>query len=300
VSIGNNPPKDQRSAWPSVHPKKPILYLAWTQFDTFGLSDANCHSNLQYSISTNAGSKWSKPVQVNQTPGDCTGGDNAIEGGMVAVGLDGRIYLTWANQGIIFFDRSYDGGEMWLSNDIAIAKQYSGWSMKVPGYKSVSGRPVLVMDNSTSRAHGSLYVTYADQVNGEEDTDIWLLRSTNKGDVWTKPVRINADKPGTHQYMPWMTVDQVTGNIYVVYYSRGAYTDNQTDVYMAYSWDGGNTFKEVKLSETPFVPTETATSNQQINIAAYDGVIVPVWTRMDNGKSSVWTTIIKDEVLLRK
>ncbi len=300
VSIGNNPPKDQDRQWPAVHPKKQIIYTTWTQYDTYGSDDKNCQSHVLFSISTNAGNKWDKPVQISQTPGDCANNDNTAIGAVPAVALDGRIYVTWANQGFIFFDRSYDGGKTWLTNDLGIAKQSGGWSMTIPGINHCNGMPVLMVDNSPSRAHGSLYLVYADQKNGENDTDIWFTRTTSRGDYWTPPVRINSDEQGRHQFLPWMAVDQTNGNVYIVYYDRRAYDDLQTDVYLAYSTDGGNTFVEKKISESPFVPEDSKPFSTYINIAAHAGIITPIWTRMDNGKTSVWTTVIKQEELLKK
>lgn len=299
IGIGINPPKDQRHAAPAVHPRRPIIYLMWSQFDTYGSTDKNCQSNIMYSMSTNAGSKWTKPVQVSQTPGDCQDDDNTASGAVPAIALDGRIYSVWANQGIIFFDRSYDGGEMWLSNDIGIAKQHAGWSMKVPGFARTTGKPVLTIDDTEGKTHGSLYVVYADQ-NSDEDTDIFFVRSTSRGDSWTKPVRINEDASGKHQFLPTMALDQVTGHIYIVYYDRRAYDDLQTDVYLAYSFDGGNKFKETKISETPFTATEIPLQLAYMNIVANDGIIIPVWTRTDAGKVSVWTSIIKEADLDKK
>ena len=156
-----------------------------------------------------------------------------------------------------------------------------------------------MVNNSPSRAHGNLYIVHADQKNGENDTDIWFLRSVNRGDNWTLPLRINFDEPGKHQFMPSMTVDQTTGSIYIVYYDRRAYDDLRTDVYLAYSFDGGSSFREVKISETPFVPNESKPFADYINIVAIGGIITPIWTRMDDGVSSVWTTVIKDSELSR-
>lgn len=300
VSIGNNPPKDQDRPWPAVHPKKQIIYATWTQYDTYGLEDANCQSHILFSMSTNAGNKWDKPVQISQTPGDCANNDNTARGAVPAVALDGRIFATWTNQGFIFFDRSYDGGKTWLTNDLGIVKQSGGCSMAIPGLNHCSGMPVLMADNSQSRSYGSLYLVYSDQKNGEDDTDIWFIRSTNRGDNWTTPIRINTDARGKHQFLPWMAVDQTTGNIYIVYYDRRAYDNLQTDVYLAYSTDGGNTFAEKKISETPFVPDDSKSFSEYINIAAHAGIITPIWTRMDDGKTSVWTAIIRAEALLKK
>ncbi len=293
-SIGNNPPKDQDKPWVAVHPRKQIVYTTWTQFDKYGSKDEKCQSNILFSMSMNGGSKWTKPVQINKVPGDCLDDDNTAEGATPAVGLDGKIYVTWSSMGTIYLDRSYDGGETWLSNDIPIEKQAGGWNMDIPGISRCNGMPVLLIDNSPSRTHGSLYMVYADQKNGSDDTDIWLKRSTTHGDHWTVPVRINKDEPGHHQFFPWMAVDQSNGYIYIVYYDRRAYDDLQTDVYLAYSFDGGNVFNEIKISEKPFVPSRDVFFGDYLNIAAHAGIITPIWTRMDEGKTSVWTTIIKE------
>ncbi len=300
ASIGNNPPMDQDKPWPAVHPKKQILYTTWTQFDKYGLKDPNCHSNILFSMSTNGGDKWSKPIQLNQNPGDCIDNDNTAEGAVPAVAVDGRIFVTWANQGVIYMDRSYDGGQTWLTNDLGIMKQTGGWSMDIPGLGRCNGLPVLMVDASSSKRQSLLYIVFADQRNGENDTDIWFIRSLDRGDHWTVPKRVNQDEPGKHQFMPWMTVDQTTGNIYIVYYDRRAYDDAQTDVYLAYSADGGTTFKEIKISESPFVPSIDKFFGDYNNVSAHAGLVTPIWTRMDDGKTSVWTAVIKEEALRKE
>jgi hypothetical protein len=112
-------------------------------------------------------------------------------------------------------------------------------------------------------------------------------------------VRLNKDDKGKHQFLPWMAVDQVTGYIYIVYYDRRAYDDLQTDVYLAYSIDGGSSFKEVKISETPFIPSDNKFFGDYTNISAHNGIITPIWTRMDNGRTSVYTAVIKQEDLIK-
>ena len=293
VSIGNNPPTHQSKAWPAVQPKKNFMCVTWTQFDKFGSNDPNCQSNILFSKSNN-GNKWSKPVQISESPGDCAGDDFTAIGAIPIIGTDGKIYVAWANRGNIYFDRSYDDGNTWLRSDLLIAKQEGGWALEIPGLKKSNGLPVLAMDNSAANFHGTLYLVWADQRNGTDDTDIWLIRSTNRGDYWGKPVRLNKDESHTHQFLPWITVDPTNGHVYVVYYDRRSYEDNQTDVYLSYSFDGGNSFKEVKISETPFTPDASQLFGDHVNIDAYSGVITPIWTRMDNGKTSVWTAAIKD------
>lgn len=296
-SIGLNHPKDQDKEWPVVDSKGNIV-VTWTQFDKYGDKDENCQSNILLSKSKN-GKKWSAPITISQTPGNCLDDDNTAEGAVPAISHDGKMFVAWANHGKIYLDRSYDGGNMWLSNDIVIADQPGGWDMKIPGHDRCNGMPVLVANNSRTNAMGQLYIVWADQRNGENDTDIWFMRSANRGDNWTVPSRVNNDTTKTHQYLPWMTVDQATGYIYIIFYDRRAGEALSTDVYVAYSTDGGNTFKNVKISETPFTPSEQTFFGDYNNISAHKGIITPVWTRMDNGVTSVWTSVIKHEDLVK-
>lgn len=289
-SIGFNHPKDQDKEWPAVDAKG-NLFVTWTQFDKYGDQDPNCHSNILISTSKN-GKKWSDPVQISQTPGNCIDDDNTAEGAVPAV-VDGKVFVAWSNQGKIFMDRSFDGGSMWLSNDIAVADQPGGWDLKIPGHDRCNGMPVLMADKSNGQMRGSLYLVWADQRKGETDTDIWFMRSSNYGDNWSQPLRINNDDAGKHQYLPWMAVDPETGYVYIIYYDRRAYDDLQTDVYIAYSVDAGIHFKNVKISETPFIPTESKFFGDYTNLSVHKGVIAPIWARMDNGKTSIWTSIFK-------
>lgn len=294
-SIGLNPPKDQDKEW-AVADRKGNLYVSWTQFDTYGSEDPECKSVILFSKSSN-GSKWSNPVVLSQAPGNCLDDDETTSGAVPAVTNDGKIFVAWSSDGKIFLDRSFNGGDMWLTNDILVAEQVGGWNIEIPGLYRSNGLPVLVADNSKGQFSGALYLVWADQRNGEDDVDIWFTRSFNFGDNWTQPLRINDDEPGKHQFLPWITVDPSTGHIYIVYYDRRAYDDTRTDVYMAYSTDNGNKFKNVKVSETPFTPQANVFFGDYTNIAASKGRIALTWTRMDNGKTSIWTSTIEHKDL---
>jgi hypothetical protein len=210
-----------------------------------------------------------------------------------------KIFIAWSNQQSIFVDRSYDNGNTWLTTDLPVAKKAGEWSIKIPGLQNCNRNPVLAIDNSNSFFRNSLYAVWADQSNGENDTDIWFTRSVNRGDYWNPPLRVNKDSSRRHQFMPNMAVDDVTGVIYIVYYDRRNYVDLQTDVYLAYSTDGGDKFKEIKISEQSFVPSPELPLGDGTNISAHKGVIAPIWIRAENGKTSLWTTIIDQHAIIK-
>jgi len=296
-AIGFNHPKDQDKEWAVADPKSGNLHVTWTQFDEYGSDSDECKSNILWSESSN-GKKWSDPVVLSEHAGDCRDGDQTTEGAVPAVGPEGELFAAWSYNEKIYLDRSYDKGKRWLRFDIEVADQPGGWEFDVPGIQRCNGFPILISDNSDSRFRGALYLNWSDQRNGTDDTDIWFSRSFNYGDMWQPPTRVNDDEPGSHQFLSWMALDNTTGFIYILYYDRRAYDYNKTDVYLAYSIDGGATFTNVKISEKPFIPDEEVFFGDYTNISAHDGRIVPIWARMDNGKTSIVTTIIDQEDLI--
>lgn len=276
--------------------RKGNLFVTWTDFDIYESEDDKCVSRILFTRSSN-GKKWSKPKELSQTNGDCKNDDHTPAGAMPAVmGSGERAFAAWSNQGKIFFDRAFDGGDIWLTNDLAIAEQAGGWRMKIPGVQKANGMPMLLCNNTKrSNLTGALYIAWGGQ--RQNDSDIWFTRSLNFGDNWDQPARINNDGTGKHQYLPFMTFDSETGYIYIIFYDRRNYTNEATDVYVAYSKDGGAIFKNVKISETPFVADSTVTIGNYIGISAHDGLITPIWTRTENGKSSIWMSVIKQQDL---
>jgi hypothetical protein len=93
-----------------------------------------------------------------------------------------------------------------------------------------------------------------------------------------------------------MTIDQANGNLYFVFYDRRRYTDNQTDVYMALSTDGGTSFNNFRISESPFNPNELDFIGDYIGVTAFNNIVRPIWTRVDNDQLSIWTAIVNNVV----
>ncbi|NUO83534.1 T9SS type A sorting domain-containing protein, partial [candidate division KSB1 bacterium] len=133
---------------------------------------------------------------------------------------------------------------------------------------------------------------WSDQRNGDNDTDIWLAKSTDHGQTWSAPIRVNDDGPGRQQFFTWMTIDQANGALYFVFYDRRNYGDNRTDVFMAVSQDGGESFINFKVSASPFTPREEIFFGDYTNVAAHNNVVRPIWTRLHNAELSMMTALI--------
>lgn len=289
---GLNGTKAQDKAWTAYDPISQTIYVSWTQFDVYGTSNANDSSIILFSKSTDHGLTWSTPVRINKLAGDCIDSDNTAEGAVPAVGPNGEVYVCWSNRDTLFFDRSTDGGTTWLNNDIFVSTQPGGWDYAIPGIYRCNGLPVTRCDISGGPYNGTIYINWTDQRNGEDNTDVFIAKSNDGGFTWSEPVTVNDDNSGKQQFFSWMDVDQKTGIIYVIFYDRRNYDDKSTDVYLAYSDDGGVTFTNEKISEESFSPKSTVFFGDYTNISAYNGKVAPIWARMDGQNLSVWTATI--------
>jgi len=299
AGIGLNPPKDQDKEWLAADhtdsPYRNSLYTAWTEFDRYGSPNPEDRTRILFSYSRDFSESWSDPFVVSDVTGNCLDSDETVEGAVPAVGPEGQVYLSWAGPLGIVFDKSLDGG-VTFGDDIFVDSMPGGWNLYIPGIYRCNGMPVTACDISNSPYRGNIYIMWSDQRNGIQDTDVFLVKSTDGGNTWGSVKRVNDDQPGKQQFFPWMTVDQTTGNIYVAFYDRRDSTDFSTEVYLAKSSDGGETFENFKISEYPFRSVSGIFFGDYINIAANNGRIHTIWARMDGIDLSIWTTVIFDNV----
>ena len=298
TSIGYNAVKQNDKQWAVVDPRNNTIYVTWTLFDKYGSTNPFDSSHILFSKSTDGGATWSTALRIDQQGGDCKDSDSTVEGAVPAVGPNGEVYVAWAGPKGLVFDKSLDGGNTWMLNDKFITDMPGGWNFDVPGIYRANGLPVTVCDLSNGSRKGTIYINWTDQRNGADDTDVWLTKSSDGGTTWSAPLRLNNDAAGKHQFFTWMTIDQSNGYLYFVFYDRRNYADNRTDVYMARSTDGGNSFQNFKISESPFAPASTIFFGDYTNVSAQKGIVRPVWTRLDNGQLSVWTALIDTAAIL--
>jgi len=288
-------PKQQDKEWTVVNPKNNTVYLTWTEFDKYNSQDPKHHSRILFSKSINQGKTWSNTKVLSELEGNTLDDDKTVEGAVPAIGKNGELYVSWSYNNKIYFDKSFDDGETWLKNDMVVCTQPNGWAFNVGGLTRANGMPITCTDISNSQHQGTIYINFADQRNGEDNTDIFIVKSSDNGKTWTTPKKVNTDNTKTQQFFTWMSVDPKTGYIYIVFYDRSKYKNHQTDVVLAISKDGGNSFTNTTISEKPFTPISSIFFGDYNNISAFNGVIRPIWTSYENGKLSVWTCLIDEK-----
>ncbi len=297
AGVGFLSPKNQDKEWLGVDMHSPLykgnIYMTWTEFDNYGSSSPSDSSRIRFSRSTDRGLNWSNAVTVSDRSGDCIDEDNTVEGAVPCVGPNGEVYVSWAGPLGLMFDKSTNGGTNW-GTDIFVSTIPGGWDFAVPGIYRCNGLPVTACDTSQSPFRGNIYINWSDQRNGTGNTDVFLSKSTDGGNTWSAVKKVNDDNTTRHQFFTWMTIDQTTGVLYFVFYDRRNTSNNFTDVYVARSTDGGETFENFKVSESSFDPSSNIFFGDYTNIAAMNKMVYPIWMRLDTNTLTVWTAIVND------
>ncbi len=298
VGVGYNPPvKNQDKEWLAADITNSAyrhnLYICWTEFDDYGNASSADSTRILFSRSTDHSDTWSAPIRVSDTGGDCIDDDNTVEGAVPAVGPNGEIYTSWSGPLGIMSDKSTDGG-LTFGQDVFVTDQPGGWAQDIPGIMRCNGMPVTACYISDSPYRGRIYILWSDQRNGVNNTDVFIIKSTDGGGNWYGRIRVNNDTTLRHQFFPGMSVDPVTGYLYAVFYDRRETTGNYTDVYMAVSRNGGDSFENFKISESSFSPLASEFFGDYIDVAAYNRKVHPIWMRMPGTSLSVWTMICTD------
>ncbi|MBZ0199604.1 MAG: T9SS type A sorting domain-containing protein, partial [Ignavibacteriaceae bacterium] len=266
---------------------------SWTEFDNYGSASQADSSRILFARSTDHGLTWLQPVRVSDVGGNCIDEDNTVEGAVPTVGPNGEIYISWAGPLGLMFDKSTNGG-VTFGSDTFVSDIPGGWDFSVPGISRCNGLPVTVCDTSRTATRGNVYVMWGDQRFGTDNSDVWVIKSTDGGSTWAERKRVNNDNTTRHQFFPWVSIDQTTGFLYFIFYDRRATTGVATDVYVARSTDGGETFDNFKVSQSSFSPNQGVFFGDYTNIASYDKKIYPIWMRMDGNSLSVWTALVPD------
>jgi hypothetical protein len=293
ASIGIHQTKEiEDKPWAIHNPFNNEIYVSWTEFDRynqvpFGYQVTNADSSrILFSKSTDGGINWSFPQKINDASGDCVDSDNSTEGAVPAIGPNGEVYVAWSFNNKIILNKSIDNGNTWLTKNVVAATQYGGWDISVPGFNRTNGMPVTACDISNSIHKGNVYINYSDTLNGANNTDVFIVKSTDGGSTFSQPIKVNNDNGIAHQFLNWMSVDPVTGFIYVLFYDRRNFAVNSThtDLFMAISKDGGETFNNQKVNDSFFVSNDNIFAGDYINITAYNGYVNCIWTELDSAK----------------
>lgn len=263
------------------------IYVTMSLYDSLGSMHPTDSCRVVICHSSDGGVTFTPTVNVSKVAGTARCDNSSPEGISPCTGENGEVYVVWPLNEKVYFNRSTNAGVTWLENDIFVCTQPGGWMGGWP----YNWSPVVACDISNSPYRGTVYICFVDYRNGANDKDVWLVKSTNKGNTWSGLKRVNNDGAGNMQFLPWICVDDVTGYVWVVFYDTRGNTTSLANAYVARSTDGGNTFQNSKISTTPMYTGYWF--GDYISIDAYNNKVRPLWTKpLQSNMAEIYSTII--------
>jgi hypothetical protein len=164
----------------------------------------------------------------------------------------------------------------------------------------------MAVDKSTGPHRGRIYVTYPTKKDHYGKAIVQVRYSDDEGKNWSPATTVSIPK-GKQNFFPWIAVDDATGEVWVVYDTFDETTDYATNVYVAYSADGGDTWLNQKVSDVSHITAPIDNyyfaygyAGDYIGIAAYGGKAYPIWHDNRNGTWQLYCSPVSAPSNLQK
>jgi hypothetical protein len=216
-------------------------------------SDGTNYGGRQFTRSTNGGVTWMNPIDIPNSPAfgtlDVDSNGNLFIGGVeLESGQIWCVRSTNAKNGAIAptFDQSMAAN---LGGHIV-----AGEAINPQG---LVGQVFLAVDRSGTTTNNNIYMLASVQT-AATGSDVMFVRSTNGGQTFSAPRRIN-DDPVNHAKWHWFGTLAVApnGRIDAVWLdTRNAANNTNSQLFYSFSFDGGNTWSRnlaVSNSFNPFL-----------------------------------------------
>ena len=221
-------------------------YQAW--------STAAACSGGQFSRSTDGGVTWISPINIPNSP----------VWGTLDVDTNGNLFIGGGNFGNQFYcirSSNAQNGNVTPTFDQVTTVNLGGsieYGAAInPG--GLAGQIFLAVDRSGGSTNNNIYMLASVLPTGANNgTDVMFVRSTNGGQSFSAPHRIN-DDPINHNKWHWFGTLSVApnGRIDSVWLdTRNAANNTDSQLFYSYSTDGGNTWSANVAVSNPFNPFE--------------------------------------------
>jgi FG-GAP-like repeat len=221
----------------------------------FWSTDGNNYGGRQFSRSINGGVSWMNPINIPNSPAwgtlDVDSNGNLFIGGVnLTTNQIWCIRSTNAKNGAVVptFDHST---AVSLGGHIVFGEPINP--------EGLVGQVFLAVDRSGTSTNNYIYMLASVQPTGATNgSDVMFARSTNGGQTFVAPRRIN-DDPVNHAKWHWFGTLSVApnGRIDVVWFdTRNAANNITSQLFYSYSTDGGNIWSPniaVSNSFNPFL-----------------------------------------------
>jgi hypothetical protein len=257
---------------------------------------------------------WQVPQQVSGL--ETTGGS---DGGDIKTNTYGDVFAFWPSEKSqkLFVSKSTDGGANW-GTPVQIATTFASFLIGIPAQDlrtaGSSAGVLLYISGGAYRTatKDMVYAVWIDLAGGPGcnssandpgasttatcKSRIWFSRSTDGGAHWDTPKKLNDQSSLNDQFHPRLAVDEMSGDLMVIYYDTVADPNRvKTDIWMQSSIDDGVSWR-VPIKITSAQTDETAASadsgNQYgdyIGLTGFADRFFACWTdRRGGGVEEIW------------
>jgi hypothetical protein len=274
------------------------VYVAWTHLiynDSFTTVQDEV---IYFARSQNKADSFETPIMVSDVKTD----PNEMlryQYSNVSVSPSGEVYVIWFDlaKGVFLLDSSTSGGQTFGPDREIISGVVNPPDNSVNGVLRVAAVPAVAVDQSDGPDRGQIAIVWNDFRNG--DNDIYFSRSTDNGNSFSTPIRINDDPLGNgkSQFYPAVAIDSA-GTIHVVFYDQREDPDNlMIRLYYTASYDGGRTWlKNFPISDIPFDPRlgeqrkkpRVGFIGDYLGLAAESDQAYALWTDTREGEGDIF------------
>ncbi len=285
------------------------IYMAWARFDV-----TQSYNQIMLLKTTTALTAFTDTIVIGPPLNFPSCGYYNLAAGQFAfpiVDNTGAAYVFWTSVdeedcalgNVIKMVKSTDGGETFSEPTRVTWVDGSGTlGSYVDGAIDVFSSPMCAADITDGPFDGNLYISYTDRdmTNIEFlDYNIEFIKSSDGGATWSEPIYINDDPTGPgaihDQFHPWLYCNQ-EGTLFCIFYDQRLDPNHYNfDAYIAYSFDGGETFTtNHRVSNQSSNPSLARSSFRAGKIAEYIGItafkdhVNAVWTDTRNGNQDVF------------
>ena len=244
------------------------IYICFTEFadvyDISGSSRTFLYENNTIKVvrSTDGGRTFSKPVAISPESSyvTLTNTTRIFQGSAPAVSQNNIVYVSYYDSGTdgwlngtddLMIARSSDGGSSFSKPSLIAHARETGFNIPPTFFRVwLTLSPIIA-----SALNGDVYAVFTSDPDGPDDADIMFCRSSDDGNTWSSPKRVNDDETLNDQFFQTINVSP-NGMIHVNFGDR---RDDPSDVnyhvYYTSSTDGGSTFeRNIRVTEIPSNP----------------------------------------------
>lgn len=228
----------------------------------------NNYGGRQFSRSTDGGSTWMNPIFL----------PSSIVWGTLDVNLNGDLFLGGTTFSDVFrCIRSTNAKNAAVTPTFDLNRSVNmggaiayGLSVNPDG---LGGQCNTVVDRSNGPTSGNVYMLCSIDRGAGNRADVMMIRSTDSGNSWSSPVRVNDDPTGQGKFH-WFGSLAVApnGRLDAVWYdTRNSANNTLSQLFHSYSLDGGVTWS-ANIAISPGFNTLVGFPNQN-KIGDYIGIV---------------------------